>query len=34
MKILLIEPAKASQTIDGEDVFLYELFLIRYQPRQ
>ncbi len=30
MKILLIEPAKASKTIGGEDVFLYEPLSLEY----
>ena len=30
MKILLIEPAKAPQTIGGEDVFLYEPLALEY----
>ncbi len=30
MKILLIEPAKASLTIGGEDVFIYEPLALEY----
>jgi len=30
MKILLIEPAKASRTIGGEDIFLYEPLALEY----
>ena len=30
MKILLIEPAKASLTIGGDDVFLYEPLALEY----